>query len=272
MDTGTLAVPGADLYYEVRGSGPPLLLVNGGDGDAALFGPLAALLAEHHTVVTYDLRGNSRSRLTEPAREQWIGEHADDAHLLLRAIGDEPARVFGTSYGAMIGMDLLARHPAQVRSLVAHEPFLIELLPDAERWHTLFQEVHETYRRDGVGKAIRVLNAEVGVEIPPEPSAALPAPVLEMLARVQANMETCLEYELRSFVRFRPDMDALRAARLAVVAGADSCETLPHRIAAVLAARLDVQLLEFPCDHVGFLRCPAEFAEALGDVFDRLDR
>jgi hypothetical protein len=50
MDTGTLTVPGAGIYYEMRGSGPTLL--HGGDGDAAMFGPLAGLLADRYTVIT----------------------------------------------------------------------------------------------------------------------------------------------------------------------------------------------------------------------------
>ncbi|MEV4096650.1 alpha/beta fold hydrolase [Streptosporangium saharense] len=269
METGTLAVPGAELYHEVRGSGPVLLLVNGGDGDAAMFGPLAALLAERYRVVTYDLRGNSRSRLTGPAREQVIGEHADDAHLLLRAVGDEPAHVFGTSYGAMIGMDLLARYPERVLTLVAHEPFAVELLPDADRWHRLFHEVHELYLREGVRAATGALCAEIGVEAPPEPSGELPAPVVEMLARLRVNAETVLAYELRSFTQFVPNLDALRGAPVVPVSGADGRGTLPYRIATVLAERLGTPLVEFPGDHVGFLRHPVEFAEALRAVLGR---
>ncbi|MGW1375683.1 alpha/beta fold hydrolase [Streptomyces sp. NPDC002446] len=104
MKTGTMTAPGAEIHYEVRGSGPAVLLVNGGDGDAAMFGPLAALLAEDHTVITYDLRGNSRSRLTGPPAEQRIEEHGHDAHLLLTEVAaDEPAYVFGTSYGGRGG-------------------------------------------------------------------------------------------------------------------------------------------------------------------------
>jgi acetyltransferase/esterase len=133
MDTGTLAVPGARIYYEVRGTGPAFLLINGGDADAAMYAPLAGLLADRYTVITYDPRG--------PPYEQRIEEHADDAYLLLREVGAGPAHVFGNSYGAMVGMDLLARHPDQVRALVAHEPMAIEVLPDAGHWHAVFQEV-----------------------------------------------------------------------------------------------------------------------------------
>ncbi|MEU9123192.1 alpha/beta hydrolase [Streptomyces sp. NPDC048506] len=264
-----LTVPGAEIHYEVRGSGPPLLLINGGDGDAAMFGPLAGLLAESHTVITYDLRGNSRSRLTGSPEAQWIEEHGHDAHLLLRAVAaEEPACVFGTSYGGMIGMDVVARHPGQVRALVAHEPFVIDLLPDANRWHALFQEVYELYEREGVDSALRTFSEAIGVDGPPEPTYSLPAPVREMLARIRVNLETCLAYELRTFVRFRPDLDALRSARFTLVIGGAGPATLLHRTTQALADQIGTGIAEFPGGHVGFLTHPADFAAALRRAFE----
>ncbi|MGY0064740.1 alpha/beta fold hydrolase [Streptomyces sp. LZ34] len=246
----------------------------GGGGRAAtagrtLPGPLAGLLAESHTVITYDLRGNSRSRLTGPPGPQRIEEHGHDAHLLLNAAAaGEPAHVFGTSYGGMIGMDLLARHPCQVRALVAHEPFVIDLLPDADRWHALFQEVYELYEREGLDPALRKFSAAIGVDAPPEADQSLPAPVREMLARIRANMETCLAYELRSFVRFRPDAEALRTARFTLVIGGEGPKTLTHRTTGVLAEQVGAPIAEFPGGHVGFLTHPADFAVALRGAFE----
>ncbi|WP_372405045.1 alpha/beta fold hydrolase [Streptomyces luteireticuli] len=268
METGTLTVPGAEIHYEVRGAGPPLLLINGGDGDAALFGPLARLLAEHHTVITFDPRGNSRSPLTGPPATQWIEDRGDDARLLLDAVaGGEPAYVFGTSYGAMTGMDLLARHPGRVRALVAHEPFVIELLPDADRWHALFEEVYGLYRREGLRPAMRRFAEAVGVDDAPEPDEGLPAPVREMLARVRANGETVLAYELRSFSRFRPDAGALRGGPFVLVTGEQRPRTLLHRTTEALAERLGTKIVEFPGGHVGYLTHPADFAVALRGAF-----
>ncbi|MGP3963458.1 alpha/beta fold hydrolase [Nonomuraea sp. 3N208] len=117
MQTRTLTVPGAELHYEVRGSGPVLLTILGGGSDAAMAGPLAETLAGRYTVITYDRRGLSRSSLTEPPREQRVEEHADDA---LRLLGPEPGYVFGTHSGALIALDLQARHPDRILGLVAH--------------------------------------------------------------------------------------------------------------------------------------------------------
>ncbi|MBH1937416.1 alpha/beta hydrolase [Streptomyces sp. AV19] len=265
MRTGTLTVPGAEIHYEVRGAGPPLLLLNGGEADAAMFAPLAALMAEGHTVITFDPRGHSRSRLTASPAERRIEERGHDAHLLLDALaGGEPAYVFGTSYGAMTGMDLVARHPGQVRALVAHEPFVIDLLPDADQWHALFQEVCELHRREGIRPALDRLSRAIGVDGPPEPDAeALPAPVREMLARIHANVETGLTYELRSFSRFRPDTDALRAARFTLALGDEGPKTLLHRTTRTLADRVGTEVTGFPGGHVGYLTHTADFAVAL---------
>src|SRR5690349_16890977 len=133
--TSALKVPGASLYYEVRGTGPVLLLICGGVYDAAGYAALAQQLQDRYTVVTYDRRGNSRSPLDGPPEPQRIDVHADDAHRLLSEMGiaaGRPAFVFGNSSGAMIGLELVARHPEQVRVLVAHEPPIFELLPDRD--------------------------------------------------------------------------------------------------------------------------------------------
>ena len=62
----TLPVPGASLYYKVQGSGPLLLMLQGGDGDAEGSDGVAAHLIDRYTVVSYDRRGLSRSKLDSP--------------------------------------------------------------------------------------------------------------------------------------------------------------------------------------------------------------
>ena len=119
---GLAEVNGAQIYYEIRGSGPPLLLIMGLTGDAGWFEPLAELLAKQFTVVTYDRRANSRSPRPEGWTSTSIAEQADDAAGLLSALRLSPAIVFGNSFGAMILLELIIRHPRSVRGAVAHEP------------------------------------------------------------------------------------------------------------------------------------------------------
>ena len=118
-----------DLYYEVRGKGPAVLLIPGATGDAGQFTRAAERLADEFTVITYDRRGNSRSRKNEAASTPTMAAQADDAATLIRACGFSQAVVFGTSGGGVIGLELLARHPEVVRGAVVHEPPLVALLP-----------------------------------------------------------------------------------------------------------------------------------------------
>src|SRR5687767_7046562 len=126
--THTVDVPGARLHYEVRGSGP-LVLVIGSPMTSSDFAPLADALAGDHTVVTYDPRGLGGSTIDDPAQDATPDLRADDVAALLDAVGAESADVFGSSGGAVTGLALVSRHPQRVRTLVAHEPPLLELLP-----------------------------------------------------------------------------------------------------------------------------------------------
>ncbi|MCK2216675.1 alpha/beta hydrolase [Actinomadura sp. ATCC 31491] len=267
MDTGTLPVPGAELYYEVRGTGPVLLTILGGGTDAAMAGPLAAALAARYTVVTYDRRGFTRSPLTGPPAAQRLADHADDALRLIDACDLGPANVFATHSGALIGLDLLARHPGRVRRLVAHEPPAFELLPDAARWRRLAEEAAERCRREGVAAAARVLGEQTGVSPPPEPDPGLPEWVRAMLTRMAVNMETSLLYEQVPFVRHVPDLAALRAAPPVLACGADT-SGLMRACTLALAGLLDVPVVELPGDHAGYLRDPAGFGAALRGLLE----
>src|SRR5713226_514520 len=127
--THTLDVPGARLYYERRGTGPLLLMI-GSPMDSTGFARLASALTDRYTVVTYDPRGIGNSSREDTTQDVTPEQQADDVHRLLSALGGEPAYIFGSSGGAVVGLALATAHPNQVRMLVAHEPPVIELLPD----------------------------------------------------------------------------------------------------------------------------------------------
>ncbi|MET7424093.1 alpha/beta fold hydrolase [Dactylosporangium sp. NPDC005555] len=266
MKVETLTVPGATLRYEVRGNGPVLLLICGGVYDAEGFAGLAEALAEDRTVVTYDRRGNSRSPLDGPPAVQSVEEHGDDAYRLLAAVGvteDEPAEVFGNSSGAEIALELAARHPELVRTVVAHEPPAFELLADAMRWRDLMREVEATFHRDGWGAAMAVFGE--GMAMAGEPAAAPPSP--EFMARMQGNLPFFAGYEVPAFGVWVPDLDSLRAGPVRVVpaVGAASAGEPPHRVGVELADRLGVEVAQFPGGHGGHGN-PAAFAPRLREV------
>lgn len=258
LNTGTLAAPGARLYFEVRGTGPLLLLIPGGNSDAAVFGPLATALAADHRVVSYDPRGYSRSPLDGPPTDQRIEVHADDACRLLDhvAVADEPAQVFGSCSGGLVALELAMRHQGRVRSVVTHEPPAMGLLPDAGHYRAFFDDVHEAFRREGVAPALRKLQPLFG---------GRPAPALP---EAYDNSAFFLAHMVRPSTRFVPDLAALTAVadRIVVAGGQDSRTHLIHRPALVLAERLGHELAEFPGGHVGYAKYPVAFARRLVDV------
>lgn len=276
---GKLEVPGATLYYEVRGSGPVLLLICGGIYDAAGFAGLAGPLADRYTVVTYDRRGNSRSPIDGPPERQRVETHADDASRLLAEVAGGPAFVFGNSSGAQIGLELAARHPEQVRAVVAHEPPLLTLLPDADHWETVMADVERAYRDGGVGPAMETFGAALGMgggeeEGPTEEGLAgeqePPNPeMLEMFARFEKNTDFFVGYEVPGFGRYEPDVEALRGSSVRIVpaAGEESAGEPPHRAALELAERLGTSAEIYPGDHGGFGPHAAEFAARLAETF-----
>ena len=276
---GTLDVPGATLHYEVRGSGPVLLLICGGIYDAAGYAGLADLLAGRYTVVTYDRRGNSRSPLDGPPERQRVETHADDASRLLAEVADGPAFVFGNSSGAQIGLELAARHPEQVRALVAHEPPLLTLLPDADHWETVMADVERAYRDGGAGPAMGSFGAALGMgggeedgsaEEGPAEEQEPPSPeTLEMFARFEKNTDFFVGYEVPGFGRYELDVEALRASSVRIVpaAGEESAGEPPHRAALELADRLGTSAETYPGDHGGFGPHAAAFAARLAETF-----
>jgi pimeloyl-ACP methyl ester carboxylesterase len=280
--TDALKVPGANLYYEVRGSGPVLLLICGGVYDAAGYAGLAEQLADRYTVVTYDRRGNSRSPLDGPPEQQSIEVHGDDAHRVLAAAGvtgGEAAHVVGNSSGAMIGLELAARHPEQVRTLVAHEPPVFELLPDRDHWRAVIQDVADAFGKEGAGPAMQILAAafEMSGGAPEdgrapgggqEPQGEPDPETMRTMARMETNMEFFIGYEVPPFARYTPDIDALRASQAHVVlaVGEASEGEPPYRAAVAVAERLGSEPVVFPGDHGGFGAQPEAFAARLHAV------
>ncbi|MGS2645471.1 alpha/beta fold hydrolase [Streptosporangium sp. G12] len=271
----SLKLPGARLHYEVRGSGPVLLMIPAGPMDAEAFAEVAGLLAGRYTVVTYDTRGNSRSVFDGPPEDCSVADHADDAHHLLAALGSEPAYVFGTSSGALIGLDLVAAHPGQVRALVAHEPPVTELLDEAEHHRAEGRRIHETFLAEGADAAlasmIRSGEMDGDREEPEGPGPeGEPGPgTPETTARIRKNVEFYFAHQWLPLIGHLPDIAGLRTAptRIVVAGGVESREQVAGRAAAALAGRLGTTVVDFPGDHGGGLADrPAEFAERLHSV------
>ncbi|WP_030162397.1 alpha/beta fold hydrolase [Streptomyces sp. NRRL S-244] len=273
---GSLRVNGATLHYEVRGQGPLLLLIPGGAGGAAAFDGIADDLAAEYSVATYDPRGISRSTLDDPEAEQSVAAHADDALRILDLLSPgEPARVFGASSGAIAAVHLLTAHPERVERLVAHEPPLVEVLPDAPEHRALLVRVQETFRTRGLLPAMAEFAAGLAKEgggnttEPPKAELELPPQAAARAERTMANLPYFLGRIVPAFMAYAPDVRRLEALsdRLVLAGGQDSRGELPYRPAALLSERLGTELLHFPGGHTGLTTHPAEFAELLRKAF-----
>jgi pimeloyl-ACP methyl ester carboxylesterase len=273
VHAATLPVPGATLYYETRGAGPTLLLIPGGPQDAGVFSGLAQHLAGRYTVVAYDPRGNSRSTVDGPPQDLQLDVQGDDAARLIEAIGNEPAYVFGTSGGAQIGLNLAARHPRRVQSLLAHEPPCLLLLDDPAPAIAADQEIYDTYRREGVDAAMATFMAMSGLEGGPEemdfPSDALPPEAMATFARIEGNFEYWLAHGMMPLSLYRPDVDDLRRGqpRILIGVGEASHGQIAAETGLALAKKLGTAPVSFPGDHVGFEAHADTFAERLHRAF-----
>ncbi|QDZ01995.1 alpha/beta hydrolase [Nitratireductor mangrovi] len=273
LTTATLKVTGASLHYEVRGSGPLLVIIPGGPQDAGVFAELAERLADRYRVVAFDLRGNSRSSFDGPAVDLDVDVHADDVARLIEELGGGSAYIFGTSGGAQIGLNLAARHPGKVKVLVAHEPPSVMMLDDPSEALAADRALHETYRREGVDAAMAAFFAMSGLDDgnaqdgpPPfdiRPEAA------ETFERVSGNFEYWLAHGLLPLSLYEPDVEALKAGapKVVVALGEASVGQPIHEMGSALARMLGIDPVPFPGDHMGFEQDARAFADQLHRSF-----
>lgn len=284
MKSDTLTVPGAVLHYDVRSADAStrsvLLLIAspmGADGFITLAGHFT-----DRTVVTYDPRSSGRSQRTDGALVTVPEEHADDLHRLIRELDAGPVDIFASSGGAVNGLALVARHPEQVRTLVAHEPPALRELPDSEPVLAACVDIKQTYLRSGFGPAMAKFIAIASYRGPvpasyadqPDPDpAAFGLPAADDGSRndplVGQNMPSCVAYQ--------HDFDALGAAatRIVLGVGEESAEMVAGRAAVAVAGRLGLEPVTFPGGHDGFAGgeygrtgSPGGFAATLRTVLD----
>lgn len=276
-ETQTIDLPGARLTYDVRGpeteSRQPVLLMIGAPMDASGFTALAGRFPER-AVVTYDPRGVGRSPRADGVTAATPEEHAEDLHRLIAELDAGPVDIFASSGGAVNALALVARHPEDVRTLVAHEPPLATVLADREDSLAAIDDIHESYQRDGFGQAMAKFLAFTSVRGPTPPDFASRAPNpadLGLPTQDDGSREHPLFGPHMAWTtRYEPDFDSLRGAstRIVLAGGTESADTFPHRGAMAVAQRLGTDAVIFPSNHGGFTEQgdPDAFAETLREV------
>ena len=180
--------------------------------------------------------------------------------------------MYGNSGGATIGLELVARHPELVRTLVSHEPPLMELLPDADHWRSVFRQIDDTYRTAGVFPAMGVFGSAVEEGGPKYSEQMDQAPSTpesqEMMGRMTGNFELFIAHEIQPIGSYQPDIDTLKKVptRIVSAAGEDSAEQGARRAAIALAGRLGIDVTYLPGAHGGWGSDPQAFADSLDKV------
>jgi pimeloyl-ACP methyl ester carboxylesterase len=267
MRSGLIKVNGADIYHEIRGRGPSVIMVMGASGDGGHFDAVAALLARNYTVVTYDRRGNGRS----PRPPGWTAtsneEQADDAAALVDHLGLAPVLTFGTSLGATYALYQLIRHPHAVRGAILHEPALYAVLDNPNEVLApvapLLQEALEAGGPSAFMERFwRWVAGDSGWDYL-EPS---------LRQRMLGTAATFCDIERGTYETQRPTDEALAAITtpMVVLCGQRS-PAFRHQMAQWLADRLQVPVHPAPNGHTPYVAHAAEFAQTLSPLLQRLN-
>jgi pimeloyl-ACP methyl ester carboxylesterase len=255
---------GADLYCESRGSGPLLLLITGGMGDAGFYSSAADMLANDFTVLNYDRRCNSRSTGDRMA-DMTVAQQARDAVAIIKAMGHNRAIIFGSSGGGIIGLELAAVNPKMIDFLIIHEPPVIELLPaaDAEKWRTFHYNIYMKNLSEGWEAATADFTASlIGAPDIPYPP--------DLNERISQNMDFFFKHEYKAFTQYIPNVKRIRENKVNMVAaiGLDSDDAYYVQSTRVLASRLRCKCIEFPGQHDVSFYMPQEFADSIRSTLE----
>jgi pimeloyl-ACP methyl ester carboxylesterase len=284
--THLLETAEVDITYDVHGplptaDGRPPLFMIGQPMDARGFVALASHFPDR-TVVTYDPRGLGRSIRKDGRVDHAPTVQAHDVHAVIEALGIGPVEMFASSGGAVTALALVAAYPTDVITLVAHEPPLIPVLPDAEaaeRARAGFRDVYEA-KGSGAGMAAFIAMTSWRGEFTddyfaqPAPDAALFGMPTEDDGSRDDPLLSDRSWAVSSY---RPDVDALAAAptRVVIAMGEESQGIFTGRTAEATAELLGQQPTMFPSHHGGFLGGefgyagqPEAFARRLRDVLD----
>jgi pimeloyl-ACP methyl ester carboxylesterase len=284
--THVLETAEVDIAYDVQGplptaDGRPPLLMIGQPMDASGFATLASHFPDR-TVVAYDPRGFGRSTRKDGRVDSAPEVQANDVHALIEALGARPVEMFASSGGAVAALALVAAYPDDLSTLVAHEPPLIPVLPDAataERARAGIRDAYEA-KGSGAGMAAFIAMTSWQGEFTDEYFTQPPAdPVAFGLATEDDGSRDDPLLSDRSWAvsSYRPDVDALAAAptRIVIAVGEESLNTFTGRTAVATAELLGQQATVFPSHHGGFLGGefgyagqPEAFARKLRAVLD----
>ena len=211
-------------------------------------------------MITYDPRGLGRSKRKDGRVDNVPTIQADDVHAVIGTLGVGPVEMFASSSGAVTALALVAAYPSDVSLLVAHEPPLAPVRPDAEAAERAVSRFRDAYIANGwgVGMAAFVAMTAWRGEFT-EDYFAQPAPdpaQFGMPTRDNGSRDDPLLRERSAAITgYRPDFDALRAVptRIVIGVGEESMGIFTGRASGATAERLGHKATIFPSHHGGFV-------------------
>jgi pimeloyl-ACP methyl ester carboxylesterase len=231
-------------------------------------------------VITYDPGGLGRSIRKNGGVDSVPTVQAADVHAVIGTLEAGPVELFASSGGAVTALALVAAYPDDVSVLVAHEPPLVSVLPDAEAAWRAAAQFRNTYLAKGssAGMAAFIAMTSWHREFTEEYFARpVPDPAqFGMPAGDDGSRDDPLLSDRSSPVTsYRPEFDALVAAptRIVIAVGEESAGTFTGRTSVATAGLLGQQATVFPSHHGGFVGGdsgyagqPEAFARKLRDV------
>ncbi len=262
--SGTIPVNNANIYFKIYGEARPILLmITGGTGDADSFDNIIPFLADHYTIITYDRRGYTRSQIIKISENEFIDiqTQSNDVHSLLKTLTTEPVFVFGSSIGAVIALDLATRYPSLVKKVIAHEPPLINQLPESEKAGKvpdmmLNETPFEAMRRftESFGLVPRHLAGQTFMHISKD-----------AIKRKAADTKFFLEHESKGVDSYHLNLEKIRgvSSKIAFVAGKESKGNFLYGLAVKTAKDTGAPFFEVVGHHIGYGQYPAEFSKEM---------
>jgi pimeloyl-ACP methyl ester carboxylesterase len=283
VQRGRVTTEGDDLYFDMRGQGPPVLLIAGGGGDGKWYTLVANILSDEYKVITYDRRANARSTMNYPDNFD-IHQQSRDAAEVIRAAGETSAIVFGNSSGAVVALDMAITQPQAVRAVVVHEPPLTLMHQNTNKWKKFFAKVYLTSFRMGgsmamfrfligIGlikttiqsaKAVKVINNFIGEE-----------DAVEKRISTSDGAEYFAKQELLQVTNYYPDLEKLKENGVKVFLAAGKMSLDKKRFYAQtvpkLAEKIGCEMVVFPGHHGSFMDMPEEWAATLRRILHKVN-